>query len=395
MGGAGVVLWAMVVMKFGGAALQLDSGFSDMASIIRAEPRGPLLVVVSAIGYTTRELAAAATKAVCGDFEASRATIEGIESYHADLCRAQLTRPDDQDRVQGALSALFQEVRTILHSVAVTRQLSPRTLDRVLAYGEDASRLLVCAFLRSRGIDVNDIDVRSIIVTDAEYGAAKPLEEKSRVQGKTVLQIIASTPDKVTVVQGFVGQTEDGSTTTMGKESSNLTAAFLGLLLGASEIVIWSDVEGVRSIDPKHTSNSRVRSALSYRQARLAAQQGLKLIYPTMIAPAEAAQIPIRIASAQNPHGGSTVIDAQDHSGTPVLIESSAVETSTITVMFAGLRDWIAALASLPPSIHDADVISVSADAENESFRIVVRSSAAATIALHLHEFLCSNPASI
>ncbi|MFN4984856.1 MAG: hypothetical protein ACK5BQ_00320 [Ignavibacteria bacterium] len=382
----------MVVMKFGGAALQMDSGFSDMATIVRGEHDRPRLVVVSAIGTTTRDLSATAAMAVRGNAVLALARVDEIEAFHLGRCMELFTDAEAHEVASSGITALFQEVRSLVRSIAIMRQLSMRTMDRLLAYGEDAARLLAAQYLRAQGIEVDEVDARSIIVTDNVYGAAAPLTEKSRVRAASLHKHLSTAPDTVVVMQGFVGQAEDGTTTTMGKESSNLTAAFLGQLLSASEIVIWTDVEGIRSIDPKFHVDSQVRAALSYRQARLAAEQGLKLIYPTMITPAEEASIPIRIASVRNPHGDATVINGAEHAGTPVLIGAESDDSSTITVMFANMRDVIAALESLPASVQDSDMVSVSADVAGESFRVIVRPDAAAAVAHHLHDQLCRKP---
>ena len=379
----------MVVMKFGGAALQMEKGFSNMATIVRGEQQRPRLVVVSAIGSTTRDLSASAGIAANGDIDSALGKVDEIEAYHLEYCAALFADTSARDNVSVGLQSLFQEARVLLRSIAITRQLSMRTLDRLLAHGEDAARLLASMYLRVHHEVVDEVDARSVIVTDHVYGSAKPLEEKSRVRAASLLHQMARAPETIVVMQGFVGQAEDGTTTTMGKESSNLTAAFIGQLLGATEIVIWTDVEGVRSIDPKFDVGSMVRSALSYRQAHLAAEQGLKLIYPTMISPAEQAGIPIRIASINNPTGDATVITDVEHSGTPVLIVTASDHAYSITVMFAKVHDVLRALACLPSSVHDSDIISVSADTAGESFRVTVPAGAGARVAHHLHEQLC------
>ncbi len=379
----------MVVMKFGGAALQMDAGFSDMAAIVRGEHGRPRLVVVSAVGTTTRDLATAATMAVSGDVVPALARVDTIEASHLARCAELFTDAAALADVYAGITGLFQEVRTIVRSVSIMRQLSLRTMDRLLAYGEDAARMMAARYLRAQQVEVIEVDARSVIVTDSAYGSAAPLVEKSRIRASSLRDQMSASPNTVVVIQGFVGQAEDGTTTTMGKESSNLTAAFLGQLLNASEIVIWTDVEGIRSIDPKFHIDSKVRAALSYRQARLAAEQGLKLIYPTMIAPAEKGNIPIRIASVRNPSGDATVINGTEHSGTPVIIGEVAGDAATITVMFARVHDVIGALARLPVSVQDSDMISVSADVAGESFRIIVSTDAAATVAHHLHDQLC------
>jgi aspartate kinase len=146
----------------------------------------------------------------------------------------------------------------------------------------------------------------------------------------------------VVVTQGFVGRTEHGDTTTMGTESSNLTAAIAGSLLHAREIVIWTDVPGVRSTDPSVAATTYVRPHLNYDQATLAAAHGLKLLYPTMIPPAAQAGVPIRIACPSDPHGDHTIIDAQPASPAAIVVQ----DDHAVHMLFAHSGDVLRAISA-------------------------------------------------
>jgi aspartate kinase len=258
-----------------------------------------------------------------------------------------------------------------------------------MALGEDLSRILACSVLRANSVEAVQIDARELIVTSSEHGAAKPLFEKSAIRIAQLLARRAFETRTVVVTQGFVGQSEVGATTTMGKESSNLTAVVLGATMGASEVVIWTDVEGVRSIDPKFGLYSAVRTQLSYKQARHAAVQGLKLIYPTMISPAEEAGIPIRIASAHHPLGESTCISDQEVAGIPVFITSAQETYTSVTVMFTHLHQWLQAVTALPREIHDSGIMRVHADQQSQAFTIAVRNELLYNVLESLHHQLC------
>lgn len=380
----------MVVMKFGGAVLQHAAGFENMASIVRNELRKPVVVVVSALGRTTRELAHAAGLASKADTEQALQILERIETSHCLLANELLADGTEAESTTMRLRDTMHQARSVIQSVAIARQLSDRTLDRVMAYGEDLSRIIAAAALQGAGLDVTEIDARDIVVTTSAYGTAEPLFDKTTVRLQDVRSRLQSSENAVVVTQGFVGQTEDGITTTMGKESSNLSATLLAASLGATEVVIWTDVEGIRSIDPRYAATTHVRVHLSYTQARQAALRGLKLIYPTMISPAEHAGIPIRIASASNPRGDSTVIDATQHEGIPVLFALPEADHTTVTVMFASLRTWFHAVASLPPAIHDLAIQHVDADTTDQAASLVVDNEVVAAVLDHLHTQLCT-----
>lgn len=361
-----------------------------MVSIIRSAPAVPIVVVVSALGSTTRSLIEAAETAMVSDYEAAAQLLGNIETYHHTTASELLDLPSELHDTVQQFNGVLHQARVVLRSISVTRQLSPRTLDRFMALGEDLSRILVCSVLCSNSVDAMQVDARELIVTSSEHGSAKPLFEKSAIRIEQLLLARQAIQSRTVVVtQGFVGQSEQGATTTMGKESSNLTAVVLGSTLGASEVVIWTDVEGVRSVDPKFGLESVVRRQLSYRQARHAALQGLKLIYPTMISPAEESSIPIRIASAHHPLGESTYISNDEITGIPVFITKAEHDYTSVTVMFTHLHQWLQAVADLPQEIHDSGIIHVNADQQSQAFTIVVRNDLFNNVLESLHHQLC------
>lgn len=375
-------------MKFGGAVLHKPAGFYDMLNIVLGERRRPIMIVVSALGTTTRELGSAAALAAQGEADAALQILENIHRYHL-ACAQELLDASHLAAADNELAHHVQQARTLLRSIAVTRHLSPRTSDRILSIGEDLSRSLACIYLTSAGVGVRQVDARQIIVTNEQYGAAEPLIEKTKICTAQLLQSLRADHQDIAVTQGFVGSTESGETTTLGKESSNLTATLLGASLGAEEVVIWTDVQGVRTIDPKYSSDSRVRSHLSYEQARLAATSGLKLIYPTMITPAEQAAIPIRIASAHDPHADSTLIGISGKDGAPIIIAKEQQEHAIITVMFASVHACLAATTSLLETIHESALISVNANRHDQTFGITVTREVLSTVLSYLHKHLC------
>lgn len=364
-----------------------------MVSIVRNERRKPVVVVVSALGRTTRELAQAAERAALADIDQALKILGDIEASHCSLASELLAQSTEAESTTTRLHDIMHDARLVIRSVAISRQLTDRTLDRIMAYGEDLSRTIAAAALKGAGLGVEEIDARDVVVTTSAYGSAEPLLDKTAVRLMDIGNRLHNTEQTVVVTQGFVGQSEDGITTTMGKESSNLSATLLAASLSASEVIIWTDVEGVRSIDPHYAANTRVRTHLSYTQARQAAMRGLKLMYPTMITPAERAGIPIRIACANNPVGDSTVIDALQQDGIPVLFALPESERTTITVMFADLRSWFHAVATLPSDIHDFGIEHVEADITSQAASLVVNNDAVTAVLNHLHTQLCTQNA--
>lgn len=297
----------MRVMKFGGAVTQNPGGFAAMTAILRQYRDEPLLVVVSAFSTVTRDLKRAATLAEQGEEHAALALADTILARHEHFSHELLQNDDTRE----ALLMLFREhgrrLREYLRGVAITRELTPRTLDAVLSYGEYLAVHLTRHYLQEQQFTITFVDAADVIVTDNRHGTAVPNREQTagNVEEKLLPQLHRN---PMVITQGFIGRSTTGETTTMGMESSNLTATLLGELLGAREIYIWTDVEGIRSADPRYASTTFPVPHLSYAQAHTAALNGVKLLHPDMIAPVRRAAIPLHIRSAFAPEGEGTMI---------------------------------------------------------------------------------------
>lgn len=386
----------MIIMKFGGAVLREPDGFRRMVRIVRDRPAGPTAVVISAFATATRDLEFAARLAQKGLAVEARERVGQVISDHRTLVRALLPAASARAGMEALLDEAGLDLATVLEGVSTTRQLTPKTLDRILATGEFLALHIARHVLQEDGIDVVSVDARSIIVTTSEHGNARPLPEKSAVRVRHDLAP-ALAAHEVVLVQGFVGRTEDGATTTMGKESSNLTATLLGALLGATEVVIYTDVEGVRSADPHLCDGTVLRPHLTYAEARTAAQNGLKLLYPTMIEPAEEAGLRIRIAHAARPDGESTVIDTTTAPNAaaacePIVILAEAGQTVEVRTVFVDTTTWIGAAAQVLARVQSATPCDVHTDHATRTAVLRVPQAAAYDVGQHLHNALFTTP---
>ncbi|MFZ9870907.1 MAG: hypothetical protein ACO3E0_07135 [Candidatus Kapaibacteriota bacterium] len=281
----------MVVIKFGGAILgSSPDSFHRMTEVLGTLPGG--MVVVSALGRTTQDLSDAAELAQQSNLQGALGIVDQIVAMHHEMAEALLPSPSVRNQISDQFVELQRSLVTILRSVSVTRQLSLRTRDRILAYGEDFSIALVRAVLQQADIRCSVIDARLWLLTSDDHGSATPQLERTQERFNRVV-VPQLRPGAWVLTQGFVAATELGATTTMGKESSNLTATVAGLMMTSKSIIIVTDVPGVRSADPHMIPRTELRPELSFQQARTAAQHGVKLLYPTMIEPAERAGIPI------------------------------------------------------------------------------------------------------
>jgi aspartate kinase len=364
-----------------------------MISIISRLGNQPCLVVVSAIGSTTRSLAEAGTLASQGADQSAGALIQEVLDQHLLLAESVVSGEHSRRILRHTLMEHCQQAQRLVSSIALTRQCTARSLDRVMAIGEDLARSIACAALQDSGINVNEVDSRSLIVTDASFGQASPLPEAT---AHRVGHVLGAPRSGVTVTQGFVASSEHGETTTMGRESSNLTASLLASCLGADDVTIWTDVDGVRTADPSMVATTYPLRHLHYDEARIAAAYGLKLLYPTMIEPARRAGIALRFAHAADPDSPGTSIDAKSGQSRPLITCETADQCSTVTALFTPLRVALRAaqvvIDELEPSLGH-DVIDVQTHAHDRAMSIVVHPHAAPDVVRILHRELCENPA--
>ena len=381
----------MNVSKFGGAVLKDAEGFRRMERILQGEDRG--LVVVSALATTTRDLEEAARSAQDGDLPRSLEIVQSLQDQHDRLVSDLIDHPTHSKRATDAIATVLNETRTVLRAVNVTRQLTPRTLDHVLAFGERLALDVSANVLQSNNHDVKLIDVRRLIVTTGAYGNAVPIESKTRVHIQRELRPLMDSYDFI-ITQGFVGATEAGETTTMGKESSNLSATFLGAMIDAEQVTIWTDVEGVRSTDPKLGVDTVARTEFTYEQARHVAHHGLKLMYPTMIEPVESLGIPIRMASALNPDGDKTVVSGQGAGNSAPIVtmhESENEGMLNVSAVFSPMKEWSTALAEAIQGVNDTSDCYVTSDPQDEVVTVRLLLNEAPSFAIRLHELLVLN----
>lgn len=381
----------MTVQKFGGAILRNPEGFRAMVSIVGRHTAHGCVVVVSAIGTTTRTLSTAAEKASQGASQDAQDLLQSVTDAHLQLASEAVSNESLRRTLRHTLTGYHDQTAQLLKSISVTRTCSPRTLDRVLATGEDLARAIATAALVDAGLPACDIDARTLIVTNSTFGQASPLLEQTRHR---VLHALGSSPDSIVVTQGFVASSEQGDTTTMGRESSNLSAALLAACLGASGVTIWTDVEGVRTADPLICTGTFPIEHIHYDQARIAASYGLKLLYPTMIEPAQMAGIPVRIASPLS-HGAGTTIDGINGSVRPMITTAEQNDRMRVTMLFApmnsALRAATVVIESMQSSVADAQIDLVT-HAHDQAVTIVLPTHDAPEAVRILHREICESP---
>jgi aspartokinase/homoserine dehydrogenase 1 len=296
------------VIKFGGTSVGSAERLASSLGIVEARARKrPVLVVTSALAGVTDALLAAILGARAGRL-AVQAFIGSLRGRHLALLRAVATGAD-AGRAEAALETRLGELEDGLRSVAARRLASPAERDALVASGERLAAPILAAALRSRGLDARAIDASALVRTDRTFGDAV-------VDFQATRQLVESTlgglpAEAVPVVTGFLGATEDGDTTTLGRDGSDYSAAILGWALEADCVEIWSDVDGVMSADPRMVPTAVLLPRLSWREAAALAEGGARVLHPRTIAPLEEAGIPAIIANALRPRVPGTRVAAE------------------------------------------------------------------------------------
>lgn len=295
-----------LVMKFGGTSVGGAAEMRQVASLVEeALPRAPL-VVLSAMSGTTNALFEAARVAQRGESAASTRIQKRLVAKHQE-CAAELFEGVLPEELAAELRDLFDELRVLLRGVFFLRELTPRTMDAVASLGERLSTRIFAAYCGWRGMPVAWEDARLCVRTDQHFGNARPLTEAiARLARERLAPRLG--PGRAVVTQGYIGASEEGLTTTLGRGGSDFSAALLGAALGAEEVQIWTDVEGVMTCDPRIVPGARPIPSIGFAEAAELAAFGAKVLHPATIQPAVEADIPVTVRHTQKPQGAFTTI---------------------------------------------------------------------------------------
>ena len=248
-----------VVMKFGGTSVADPDAIDRLIGIVRRQlhqrPERAPVVVVSALAGVTDKLIEVTRQAEEGDAARAGAALLALLDRHVTMAAA--VAPASATALQASIRADFGELMGLVHALAVLREVSPRSLDAVLAAGEVVSSRMVAAALADHDIPAAWVDARSVLVTDAEHTGAVPDMDgtRRRLRDRARRHVDGG---QVMVLGGFIGATRNGVTTTLGRGGSDYSAAIFGAVLDADEIQIWTDVDGMLTADPRIVPQPRV-----------------------------------------------------------------------------------------------------------------------------------------
>lgn len=297
----------MKVFKFGGASLQHEERIKKVARIVEDYRQAPLLVVVSAMGKTTNDLEKVASHYYLRQRETAAQLLYTILERHRKLAESLLG--STQDPVFTSLQKLGQQMEWQLGEKPY---LSPAYYyDQLVSRGELFSSLILAAFLRHEGLAVHWVDAREVIRTDHNYRDGRVEWEASECQVEEKIRPLLQEPGLV-ITQGFIGGTDDGKTTTLGREGSDYSAAIFTNMLDAEGLYVWKDVEGIKNADPKLFADTVSLAEMDYHEVIEMAYYGAQVIHPKTIKPLQNKKIPLYVRCFLNKDLPGTIIHESD-----------------------------------------------------------------------------------
>lgn len=294
------------VLKFGGTSVGDATAIRRVVRIISAASRDRAVVaVVSAMSGVTNRLIEAAHQSSKGKMSAVETLREFLQQRHFSTAESLIIHKARCQALITDLKRIIDETIRLCHELVISQGLTPALLDVISSVGERLSARIVAATLREQGVDGFPVDSTEIVVTDENFGDAGPItiltRERTRHRLLPLIQVNA-----IPVVTGFIGTTLDGRLTTLGRGGSDLSATILGAALDASEVVIWTDVDGVLTADPGIVPEARTLPSISYQEATDLASFGAKVLHPKTLQPVIAGGIPVYIRNTFAPERPGT-----------------------------------------------------------------------------------------
>lgn len=324
----------MRILKFGGSSVGSPEALKQVIEIVvQKQNESPLVVVVSAFRGVTDQLFDIAKQAAEDD-ESYKKTISEIEKRHLEAIRS-LLPAGVQSEVITEFKLTLNELDGMLHGVSLIRELTKKTLDFIVGFGERFSALVLTACLKNQGISAGFLDTRALIKTDTNFGAARVLVPQTF---QNIKNYVADRNEHVSIATGFISSTEKGESTTLGRGGSDYTASLFGAALSADAIEIWTDVDGLMTADPRKVKRAFSVEQATYEEAMELSHFGAKVIYPPTIQPALKSGIPIYIKNTFKPdHPGTKINNKVEKTPGNIRGMSSIDDVALITLRGSGM----------------------------------------------------------
>ena len=395
------------VMKFGGTSVGDADCVRRAAAIVQsAAAQGAVVVVVSAMSGVTNRLVQAAHDAEAGEQELFSKLVGELRMQHTTALEALVSDPQRRSKIAEVCREILEESDRLLRGTSLIHELTPRALDAISGIGERLSALLVAGAICELGLRSVAVSATEVIVTDPHHGRAEPLMTPTRARAEARLRPLLD-QGIVPVVTGFIAATPEGIQTTLGRGGSDYSATILGAALGAQETVIWTDVDGVKTADPRLVPEARTLPEISYNEAAELAYFGAKVLHPNTLRPVTAAGVPVWIRNSFSPEKPGTKITAKGMpTGGGVKALTAIRDVTLVTVggpgivglsdvlarSFAATAETRANVFLVSQSSSQNDICFVISSADEKRTLTALRNAFAPEIAEQTVEHVSANP---
>lgn len=297
----------MIILKFGGTSVENAAAMNTVIRIVQREQHRQPVVVLSAIAGATNTLLRSAHLSQEGNYEEAVRLLNDLLERHVVILENLLESRSAVQRLILEIRRRFDDLKHLCQGITLLGELTNRSLDAIASVGERLSTQILADTMTERGLPIALIDARTFMITGDQFTCAAPRFEdiQNRIDS-SVRPVLQS--GKIIVTQGFIGSTTKGITTTLGRGGSDYSAAIIGAALGAEEIQIWTDVDGILTADPRICPDARKLNVISFREASELAYFGAKVLHPSTILPAVQKSIPVSVLNSKNPDATGTLI---------------------------------------------------------------------------------------
>lgn len=288
-----------IIMKFGGTSLGSKERIRGAASLVVERRALNPVIVTSAMSQVTNLLIETAKAAFNKEENIVNDNLAALREKHFAVAQSKPVRDE--------IETLLSELTRLMEGIKMLQELTPHSLDAACSFGERLSSWLMVEALQELGMNAKRFDSRELVRTDNQFGAAEVEWKTTQSQiSKAILPALEK--NMIPVVTGYIGSTKEGETTTLGRGGSDYSGAILGVCLNASEIQIWTDVDGMMTCDPRLIPHAKILPQISFQEAAELAYFGAKVLHPKTVQPAIEKNIPVKILNTMNPGALGTTI---------------------------------------------------------------------------------------
>jgi aspartate kinase len=365
-------------MKFGGTAVDSPDKVRHVAQLVKSHSKGNRIVcVISAVRGMTDGLLAIADSVRRGDKQSIEEFVRKSSKIHLDIVNGAISERKLREEAEAAVKKIMKELEEVLGGIVLLGEVTPKSLDYLLSFGERLSTPIVSFALRDIGIKSDHLTGKEAgILTDSNFGEARPLMDTTKLRVNHKLEPMLS-ENMVPVITGFIGSDQYGNTTTIGRGGSDYTATIIAASIVAGEVWLWSDVDGLMTADPKIVTEAQVLKEVSFAEAMEMALFGAKYMHPRALEPVIETKIPIRIRNTFNLNHAGTVITQSPSKESQKIVKSvSAIRhTALIDVSGGGMVGAPGTAAKIFDTLakNRVNIMMISQSPSESSISMVVR----------------------